>query len=553
MASHKFSLGARTEFAPLTLIRMFGKHKLGLVLIWLLLSSISLVVVLELPAIYRAEALILVDSQKIPERYVNSSVGTDLQDRLATINQVILSSTSLWKLIEAFDLYKEERKSHVREEIIEMMRSDIQLKVERGWVGNRPGAFRIAYLGKSPTVVAEVTNRLAGFYVEQDLQTRAEQAKGTSSFIVDRLKEAKKNLDDLEQAVSKYKLEHNGELPEQESSLNGTLSRLQLELQGIQEAISREQQNKLMLESALNMAESTQSAMSRAASVPMAGVTNPQGPAGTDTVRRKPSEILDEQLKLMRLRYSEDFPDVKRLEAQIAKLKAAEGEDAKSAERAGTSTTTPAPGAPAPTAVTLEAARELAQARERIGQLQGQLKLANRELEVRSAEQKRVLDAIALYEKRLAQIPVREQQMAALTRNYESSKAYYKSLTEKKESAEMATEMEMRQVGEKFIVLDQARAPEKPYSPNRPLFASLGCAVSLLFGFAFAVVKELKAGCVLGEWELPAHVAAIGRVPHIDLMATGAKPRRLRLALVSSAVISLALVAAGLYFAWSRM
>ena len=149
-----------------------------------------------------------------------------------------------------------------------------------------------------------------------------------------------------------------------------------------------------------------------------------------------------------------------------------------------------------------------------------------------------VLAEISTYEKHLGQIPVRQQEMAALTRDYESSKANYKSLTEKKEGAAMATEMELRQVAEKFQVLDSARVPEKPYSPNRPLFALLGCAVSLLFGFVFAVVKELKNGCLLGEWELPAHVAAIGRVPHIDYVPAGVRPRRLRLALVSSALIT---------------
>ena len=68
MASHKFSLGARAEFAPLTLVRMVGKHKLGVVFITLVLCAISVVIVMMLPAVYRAEALILVDSQKIPER-----------------------------------------------------------------------------------------------------------------------------------------------------------------------------------------------------------------------------------------------------------------------------------------------------------------------------------------------------------------------------------------------------------------------------------------------------------------------------------------------------
>ncbi len=231
MASHKFSLGARAEFAPLTLVRMVGKHKLGVVLITLVLSAISVGIVMMIPATYRAEALILVESQKIPERYVSSSVGTDLQDRLAAINQYVLSSTNLSQLIADNGLYKEEKKNHVQEEIVEMMKNDIQIKVERGWVGNRPGAFRISYEGKSPVTVADVTNKLAQLYVNKDLQNRSTQARDTESFIESRLSEAKKRLDDMELKVSQYKLQHNGELPEQENALNGALSRLQLELQ----------------------------------------------------------------------------------------------------------------------------------------------------------------------------------------------------------------------------------------------------------------------------------------------------------------------------------
>ncbi len=254
----------------------------------------------------------------------------------------------------------------------------------------------------------------------------------------------------------------------------------------------------------------------------------------------------------MRLQYREDFPDVKRLEAQLAKVKAIEAEDAKKAgpngATASPSTAAVQPG-PGP-----EVTRDLTQARQRVEELRTQLKLTNHELETRAAAQQRVLASISMYERRLGQIPVRQQEMEALTRDYESSKAYYKKLTENKESAEMATEMELRQVAEKFTVLDSARVPEKPYSPNRPLFAGLGCVASLLIGFAFAVVKELKGGSLLGEWELPAHVAAIGRVPRIEFVPTGRRPRRLRMALVSSALISLTVVVVvGLYFAWSRM
>src|SRR5689334_9405647 len=400
MASHRFSLGARAELVPLTIIRMVGKHRIGVTLVSLLLCVISVAVVISLPPMYRAEALILVDSQKIPERYVSSSVGSDLQDRLATINQQILSSTKLNSLVAEYGLYKEEKKNHVQEEIVEMMRRDIQIKVERGWVGNRPGAFRIAYVSKSPTTSADVANRLASLYVTENLQAREQQAKDTQSFIDSRLSEAKNTLNKLELDLSKYKLQHNGELPEQETALSGTLSRLQVELQGIQEAINRAQQGKVMIENALSVAESTQVALSRSVNEQAAGGSSPQGntSAGgaTDAIRRKPSELLEDQLKMIRLRYSDDFPDVKRIEAQIAKLKQAEAEDAKTTVKATPDTTTATPPAVAPArpAVSREAAREVAQAQERVEQLRSQLKLVNRELEKRAADQDRTLGAI---------------------------------------------------------------------------------------------------------------------------------------------------------------
>src|SRR5579862_5957135 len=182
MTSSK-SAAVIAQFSPLSLARMVWKQKIYLVLMWLVISAIGVVIVHRLPAFYRAETLILVDSQKIPERYVSATVSTDLQDRLATISQQILSVTRLKKIIDDFDLYKEPRKTKAPEEVIELMRSDIDIKLEKGWSGGRPGAFRIAYQGTSPTIVAEVANRLASLYIEENLRVREAQAEGTSEFI----------------------------------------------------------------------------------------------------------------------------------------------------------------------------------------------------------------------------------------------------------------------------------------------------------------------------------------------------------------------------------
>src|SRR5436305_618976 len=138
------------------------------------------------------------------------------------------------------------KKSAVQEEILEMMRKDISIKLERGWVGNRPGAFRIGYQGSDPATVAQVANRITNLFIEENLKTREVQAEGTSEFIDTQLQESKKRLDELEKAVSDFKVRYNGELPQQENSLSSTLARLQVELEANRDSLNRTQQNKVM-------------------------------------------------------------------------------------------------------------------------------------------------------------------------------------------------------------------------------------------------------------------------------------------------------------------
>src|ERR1035438_7336089 len=321
--------------SPLSIARMIWKRKLSAGILAGALGLIGCLVVHRLPAIYSSEALILVDSQKIPEKLVASTVSTDLQDRIQTISEQILSSGQLKKVIEDFDLYHAERKNLFEEEILEKMRKDISVKLEQGWTGNRPGAFRVSFQGPNPAVVAQVTNRLANLYIDENLKTREVQAEGTSEFISTQLQVAKRKLDELEAAVSKYKLAHNGELPQQENALIGTLSRLQAELEANRDAINRSEQAKLVLDNTLSTLESTASVLARPdqQSSARGGQTNGLGSAAAEVPETKPkSGVLQAQLDLVRLRYSEDHPDVKRLRDEIARLKEVEKKEVEKKE-----------------------------------------------------------------------------------------------------------------------------------------------------------------------------------------------------------------------------
>jgi succinoglycan biosynthesis transport protein ExoP len=500
------------EFSPLSLVRMLWKHRLMVAVVAIVGLMVSVVVVRQLPSIYRSEALILLDSQKIPEKYVTSTVNTDVQERLASISQEILSTTRLQKIIDDFGLYRDERKKLAREEVVELMRKDITITLENGGAPSRPAAFRVGYQGRNPTLVTEVASRLSNLFVEEDLQNRERQAQGTANFIDSQLNEAKKTLDDLEAKVSKYKLAHNGDLPEQETSLNATLTRLQLELQGNQDAVNRAQQNKTVLQGTVDMAEAaagTTHARRPSANNPFEVSTN------SNPLPEGDSKYLEAQYDALSKLYQPTYPRMVALRHEIERQKLVEDSE-----------------------------------RARVENLKKQIALVDREIQQRTSERERILNSIQLYQARIEQLPVREQETAALTRDYEMSKTNYKSLLDKKLAAGMATDMEKLQQGERFTMLDPPRVPEKPISPQRPKLIGIGFVISLVLAFAIPIAIEKKKNAVLGEWELPEGVVVLGRIPYINPGSSSfAEPRKRKWAVISTVGL-LGTCLAGVYLYW---
>jgi len=525
---------------------MFWKHKLQIVLVWVVLSVITVGIVYRLPAVYKAEAVVLVDSQKIPDKYVMPTVNTALEDRLLTLRKEVLAYDSLLAIIEQHKLYREEQKSESQEEILERMTKDTQVELEKGWTRDRPGAFRVTYQGGDPRVVAEVANDIAMRFVTKNLDTRRNRASQTSDFLSSELKQAASELAIQEKKVSDYKSQHNGELPEQENSLGTILSRLQVELQGNQDTINRAQQEKLMLENSIGVAESSLASLTSMAE--QAAAAGRTGSAEGTTAPRQPkeSEVLQARLDALLVRYSEEYPEVKRLRTEIAERRDAESRAESNSQKAPQAAA-PA-GTSAPLKVSPEMAEKLMKERERLASLKSSLSLANRDLELRNAEHQKILKTIEAYEGRLERLPIREQEMTALTRDYEVSKEHYKRLEDNKISAEMAADMEKEEQAEKLTMLQQARVPEVPFKPVRALWISVGCVGALLVSLVIGAFRELRKGTFLGEWELPPEVTVLGRVPRIALEASamdgspgsgGWLQRRWRHALVLSVVVTL--------------
>ena len=524
------------KLGPLSLVRMFWKHKLAFALVWVVTTGAAVVVVMRLPAIFRSETVIMIQTQRIPEKFVASTVNTALQDRLATLSQQILSYNRLLAIIQKYDLYHNERQTHSQEDIIEMMRADIGTEVVENWMSkasrgdSHPSAFRVSYQGVNPTVVALVANELGNAFIDENLSTREGQAQGTTKFLETQLDEAKRRLEEQEAKLAEFKQKYNGELPQQENTLLATNSQLQIRLQGINDSIQRAEQNKQLLEASLASAQTSAESLveiSNQLSKPNDSATLPDGQPV------KTSEQLQRQLDVLRQKYKDTYPEVRELMGLIPLVRKEEEEKERKLQAEAQKPNGAGPGQKQGTAkpgqsdasgqaIAVDAtprsaglSQALLHERERMDALVAQRDVTDAEIQSLNKERKQVLSSVADNAQRMAKLPMREQQLLEINRDYEISKANYQSLLDKELAAQMATQMELAAQSERFVTIDTARTPDRPVKPNRPLLCGVSAFGALLLALVLSVGREFKKNTLLGEWEFPKGVAILGRVPII--------------------------------------
>lgn len=501
-------------------------------------SAATAIYVQRLPDIYSSETLILVDPQKVPDSYVKSTVTGDVRNRLGTLSQQILSATRLQKIIDSFNLYPEERKTQAREDIITKMRADIRTGVASEFGGSQDlQAFRISYRGRDPRLVAQVANQLAALFIDENLKAREEQATGTTEFLSNQLEETRKALNEQETKLKEFKLRHLGEMPEQQTANLQILGQLQAQLQLVNDSIGRLEQQKSVTQSMMAQGSPTLVEVDDPASKPAAG----EGKASSKAAQT-PLEADKARLQaLLDHGYTQKHPTIVKLKARIAEQEAAARDAAAEAKTVEVET---APKAEPPVPVARKAPSAPATSHYN-PVLQAQLDALNAEIAKQREEQRRLSTSVAGYRGKVEAIPVREQEIAELQRDYEMSKAHYAQLLDKQLSAQTATQLEIRQKGEKFTVLDPAVPADRPSSPNRPLTNLAGLVAGIVLGIIAAVSTELVATTIIDTNDVP--VAAVLEIIPVIQTRADRKIRRRWLVFAAASAVVLICAAALLY------
>ena len=505
-------------------LRVVWRRKWVIILPVLVVGAATAAVVWQLPNQYRSTALLEVMPQRVPSAYVQPTVTSSPEERLRSLSQQILSRTRLEEIVREFDLYREERATGIMEDVITRMRENaITLSVpERGREEGGASSFTISYVGNDADTVKRVTERITSLVIEENLKDRERQAEGTDEFLEAQMQSARTRLIEQEKRLEEYRRRHAGELPSQVQSNLQVLQNSQLQLQSLQQALGQDRDRKFIIDRQLSDA----ALMDPVVISPAPG----QAGAGPGLELSAAQQLVAARASLAAAesRLTPAHPDVLKLRSTVAQLEARAEKDA--LERpTGRETAPGQPVAPA------EAARLL-----RIREMRLESENIERQIVQKSEQERRLAGVIEQYQRQLAAVPTRESELIELTRDHETLLSLYTSLLAKKENASMAMNMERRQIGEQFRIVDPPRVAERPFSPNRPQLLSLGLVAGLAIGVALLVLFEYRDKSVRTEADVVTVLAlpVLAMVPSLSTAAERLRARRRRRTLSAGAATS---------------
>jgi len=482
---------------------------LGL-LIGLTMLVLTVALAFGLPTIYRSRSVILIEAQEIPQDFVRSLVTSFADQRMQIIAQRVLTNSNLTSIIQKYDLYADERKTEPLERVIEQMRSDISMEpISADVVDPKQGkavkatiAFELAYVNQAPELAQRVANEIASLFLNENLKQRSEASADTLGFLETEAEKLRGNVAALERKLAEFKKSHVQSLPELQGLNLELMNRTETQLAQLDTQLQSLMQQRVYLESELAqqkpntvlVSETGQRILSPADRLkvleseftPLAARYGANHPdilgkrKEIESLRAEVGGLVDggelalklqksqSDFAVMRKRYSESHPDVKRLAREVESLQ----QQLSVVEGNSKLTSRATPDNPA------------------YIQLQARLSATNSDIASLRSQQSVLRAKLGTLEGRITGSPEVEREYKMLTRDYDTAQAKYQEILAKKQEAELASNLESMQRGERFTMIEPPVIPEEPSSPNRLAIGLLGVMVALAGSIGGGAIAE---------------------------------------------------------------
>jgi len=544
------------------------RRKIGFIIPFVFIFILSAVIAFVLPPIYLSQATILIESQQIPQEYVQTTITSYAEERLEMITQQIMSRSKLMEMITKLNLYPEMRDRYTTEEIIEEMREDILLETISADIidrkTGRPGittiAFTLSYEGKNPSIVQKVASILTSLYLEENLRVREQRASSITSFLKEESDALKEQMELIQGKIGEFKKAHTGELPEYNQFNMQAIEQLDRKLDNLDMQIRSLQERKILLEGQLSSVD------------PLMAVVTDDGKTMMNPTERL--KYLRLQLISLQGSLSEKHPDMKRLKREIQELEAQVGKSDDSIEKIRKfedlkgqlaalkgklgsnhpdvqklSKEVQALSKNVENLKTEKVVSDIEKQRpDNPAYINIETQISSATVEIKSLiqEKNRVDLKIAQYQRKIENAPLIEKEYVNLLRDYDNAKNKYNEIVHKLMEARVARGMEETQRGEKFTIVDPAQLPEKPYKPNRLVIVLIGFVLALGAGVGIAAAKESLDTSIMTADEFSSLTTA-PVLSVIPLLKSKEERRNKRIKIAAGFLAAVGIIAVGLY------
>jgi polysaccharide chain length determinant protein (PEP-CTERM system associated) len=476
---------------------------------WILIAVLTVIggplaygVARVLPTVFKSTTVVLVQGSSVPRDIVEPVDQTDIGERLASMQQQILSRSRLEPIIRQLNLYPNDIDRVPMEELVRRLQGTIDVTAVQPMAETRalnlPG-FSISVTMANPRTAQQVCAAITSLFIEENLRLRQQHSEGTTQFLAQQMQVAKAQLDEQDAKLAAFQGRYMGALPDEQQTNVNLLMGLNSQLDATTQALSRAQQDKSFWESQL----------SQQIDAWQASQTGHDPETLQDQLAALQGRLADLETK-----YTDDYPDVVKMKHTIADLEARiTREQAQKSQSASAVTTkkTPTP------------ADEPAQ----ITQLRAQIHSYDQVIAENTREQQKIKEQIAEYQGRVQSSPAIEQQYKELTRGYQTALDTYNDLQRKRDDSAMATRLEREQEGEQFTILDPANLPDKPSFPDRVKFTLGGFGGGFALGLGLAILFEMRDTSLRTERdvEMTLHLPVLCVLPTVDPLSGVSRPR----------------------------
>lgn len=535
-------------------LEIFWRRKYWVLIPAIILMAITVIVTYSLPATYKSEGLILIESQEIPQDLIRTTVTSYADQRIEVIKQRLMTTTRVMQIVNKYNLYADERqKTPTTAPIVALFKENVSVDIVQanvtdpisGRAKRASIAFKVSFMDKSPRIAQQVANELVTEFLNENVRTRTDRAEDTTQFLKLEGDRLQKEVQQTEREIAEFRDQYSDSLPD---LLDYNLTMVQNTQQEIAAT-----ENQIMVLSDQVTTMGMQLSM-----IPQTLTPGATTSGNTTQVSPEQAELerLRAELRSMQSRYSENHPDLQRVKREVAALEAQVGaslsprqsvEAEITAAQSNLNNLKQRYSSEHPDVKAEEA--NLARLQQRLDELpaetantptalgnntnpvyievKAKIDATQREISRLRERQQQLRVKLADFEQRVVQTNQVQRAYMDLTRDHENKLNQYQQLRAKQLQAELAQTLESENKGESFTLIEPPQVPSKAEKPNRPKLLAMGFVASTGTGVGLAFLIEMFFGGVRGYSNIS---RVVGKAPLVvvPLILTEAEKSRKR-------------------------